>query len=299
MLKSYMADSRGAELSLGSMFDRRADAHVGPAAANVSRHGRINVRIFGVRGGVEQRRRRHDLPGLAVAALDHLQIQPCLLHLRAGRGGADALDGRDRALADRPHRQETGAYRRAVDMHGAGAALRYAAPELGAGETQDIAQHPQQGHVGRSIDIPHFAVYFQTDHDVPREGRQWFNCRALVEDYRTTEQNLPSGCDRIVAMHRPAWAWASRPAWTHDKIYKNSGFAPSRVAWYCALCATWFYAEWYDAAGLASGIRAVQRLQQGGDQIDGQWEHDGRTLFAGNVGQRLQIAQLQRRGLSR
>jgi len=68
--------------------------------------------------------------------------------LAAGRGGADALDGRDRALADRPHRQETGAYRHAVDMHGAGAALRYAAAELGAGETQDIAQRHSRGMSG-------------------------------------------------------------------------------------------------------------------------------------------------------
>src|SRR6267142_2840375 len=76
-------------------------------------------------------------------------------------------------------------------MHGAGAALGDAAPELGAGKPQDIAQRPQQGHVGRSIDIPHFAIYFQTDHVVPREGRQWFDCRALGRDYRATEQNLP------------------------------------------------------------------------------------------------------------
>jgi hypothetical protein len=52
-------------------------------------------------------------------------------------------------------------------MHGAGAALRYAAPELGAGKSQDIAQHPEQGHIGWSIDIPHFAVYPQTNHEVP------------------------------------------------------------------------------------------------------------------------------------
>jgi hypothetical protein len=55
-------------------------------------------------------------------------------------------------------------------MHGAGAALRYAAPELGAGESQDIAQHPEQGHIGWSIDIPHFAVYPQIDHEVPLDG---------------------------------------------------------------------------------------------------------------------------------
>src|SRR5471030_3122155 len=57
-------------LGLRGLFDRRADAHVRAAAANVSSHGRIDVGILRVRSGVEQGRCRHDLSGLAVAALD-------------------------------------------------------------------------------------------------------------------------------------------------------------------------------------------------------------------------------------
>lgn len=33
-------------------------------------------------------------------------------------------------------------------MHGAGTALGDAAAELGAGEAEQVAQHPEQGHVG-------------------------------------------------------------------------------------------------------------------------------------------------------
>src|SRR6267142_515817 len=118
-----IAESRCTELDSCGMFDRRPDTHVGAAPANVSRHGRIDVGVLRMRGGVEQSRRGHDLPRLAVAALDHLQVQPRFLHFGAGHGGAYAFDRCDCALADRPDGQETGAYRGTVHMHGAGSAL--------------------------------------------------------------------------------------------------------------------------------------------------------------------------------
>src|SRR5271165_2398866 len=161
--------SISAGLILCSMFDRLAYAHVGAAAADISRHGRIDIGIFRVRGAVEQGGCRHDLSGLAVAALDDLQVQPRLLYFGTGRGGAYAFDGGDCALSDRPHAQQTGAHRCAVHMHGAGAAQRHAASELGAGKSQNIAQYPQQRHVGRRIDIFRFAVDPQTNHWTPRQ----------------------------------------------------------------------------------------------------------------------------------
>ena len=41
----------------------------------------------------------------------------------------------------------------AVDVHGAGAALGDAAAELGAGQAERVAQHPQQRRVGLDIDL--------------------------------------------------------------------------------------------------------------------------------------------------
>src|SRR5262249_46658950 len=58
------------------MFDGVANPNIGPATADVSRHGGIDVGIFGVRNAVEQRRGGHDLTGLAVAALYDFQIEP-------------------------------------------------------------------------------------------------------------------------------------------------------------------------------------------------------------------------------
>src|SRR5882672_9115945 len=100
MVGSYMADFPGVELDPSGLFDRRADAHIGATAANIARHRRIDVGIFGMWRRLEQGCRRHDLPGLAVAALDHLDVQPGLLHPGPDRGGADAFDGRDGALSD-------------------------------------------------------------------------------------------------------------------------------------------------------------------------------------------------------
>src|SRR5580658_5100365 len=131
-------DTRKAKPSLCRMLDRLANAHVCAASANVSGHGRVDVGIVGMRGRVQQRSCGHDLSRLAVAALDDFQIEPGLLHLGAGCGGADCLDRRDGALADGSHGQQTGAHRRAVDVHRAGPALRDAAAEFGAGESQKI-----------------------------------------------------------------------------------------------------------------------------------------------------------------
>jgi hypothetical protein len=105
--------------------------------------------------------------------LDHLQIEPCLLHFGPHTGRADAFDGGDCALADRAHGQETGAHRRTVHMHGAGTALRDTASELGAGEPEDIAQYPEKRHIGRSIDIFYFVVDPQTDHVTLVSPRRW------------------------------------------------------------------------------------------------------------------------------
>ena len=75
------------------------------------------------------------------------------MHLGAGLGRADALDGGDGAIANRSDRQKTRAHRVAVDMHGAGATLRDAAAVFGARHAKHIAQHPQERGVTVDIDV--------------------------------------------------------------------------------------------------------------------------------------------------
>jgi hypothetical protein len=117
-----------------------------------------------VRSGVEQRGRRHDLSRLAIAALNDFQINPRLLHFRAVGCGADRLDRRDLSLTDRTDWRDAGADRLSVKVNRAGTAQRHAATELGPGHSEDIAQDPQQRHVGRDVDLAAFAIDDDSDH---------------------------------------------------------------------------------------------------------------------------------------
>ena len=76
------ADGRGS----GGLPDGGADAGVGAAAADVARHGVVDVAVGGMRVGGEERRRGHDLARLAVAALHHVEVEPGLLDLLRRRG---------------------------------------------------------------------------------------------------------------------------------------------------------------------------------------------------------------------
>src|SRR5262245_16251666 len=73
------ADVMTASLNLArSTLDGFADAHIGATPADIACHRRVDVRV--VRMGIagQQRSRRHDLPGLAVAALNYFEIKPSL-----------------------------------------------------------------------------------------------------------------------------------------------------------------------------------------------------------------------------
>jgi hypothetical protein len=74
--------------------------------------------------------------------LHDLEVEPRLLHLLTGLSMSDGLDGRNEASLDEPAGQDAGTDRPSVEMDGTGPALGDAASELGAGETEMIAQHP-------------------------------------------------------------------------------------------------------------------------------------------------------------
>ena len=98
--------------------------------------------------------------------------------------------------AARRHRRDAGAQRRAVEVHGAGAALGHAAAELGAGEAEQVAQHPEQRHVGRRVDFALGAVDGQF-HGFSRRGvragageqdrARTYDCHATKAGWRRQE----------------------------------------------------------------------------------------------------------------
>ena len=64
----------------GGAVDGAADAHIGAAAADIACHGRVDVGSVGLGRSLQERGRRHDLAGLAIAALRHVLGDPGLLH---------------------------------------------------------------------------------------------------------------------------------------------------------------------------------------------------------------------------
>src|SRR4029077_3602334 len=85
--------------------NRAADARVGPAAAYIPGHRFIDVFVRRVGFLAQQHRRAHDLPGLAIAALRNIQLDPGALQ-RVAQVGRNSLDGghlTPRRARDRRH----------------------------------------------------------------------------------------------------------------------------------------------------------------------------------------------------
>src|SRR4051794_26831884 len=143
------------------------DALIAAAAADVAGHRVPDLVMRRLRILRQERSCLHDLPGLAEAALRHVDLAPRLLHgMIAGR--MQALDGRDLAVCDVGHRRDAGARGLVVDHHGAGAAQRLAAAILRARQPELVAQIPQQRQARIAIPGLFLSVDFHLDHDCPR-----------------------------------------------------------------------------------------------------------------------------------
>src|SRR5580693_6981609 len=99
----------------------RMDALVAAATADIASHGIVDLLVTRSGGFREERRRLHDLPGLAIAALGYREIAPGDLH-RMLTLRIEALDRGHGLTRDVRHDDGAGADGLAVDMDGAGAA---------------------------------------------------------------------------------------------------------------------------------------------------------------------------------
>src|SRR5437879_6293459 len=156
-----------------------------------------------------QRRGRHDLARLAVAALHDLEVQPCPLHLLAGRRLPDRLDGGDLLPGRRGHRGDARADRLSVEVDGARPAERHAATKLRTGETDHITQHPEERHVRGHVHGVVLTVDAEGDHGRVLPLRLYVHCS---RDYF---MKSPTSCT-IRGDHPKVNAKASTPASTNS-----------------------------------------------------------------------------------
>src|SRR3989442_6172831 len=119
---------------LAHLLKRAAAADVGDSC--------VDVGIGWLRLVLQERRHRHDHPGLAVAALGHVVVDPRFLHLVQHAAVRQALYRGDAPAFGRGDREHAGADRLAVEVHRAGAAHRDAAAVLGAGEADLLPDSP-------------------------------------------------------------------------------------------------------------------------------------------------------------
>ena len=138
---------RSGSLILRRQMDGAADGLIGSAAANVVVHGFVDIGVGGLRGFGQQRGGRHDLPGLAIAALRHVFIGPGALH-RMAAIGREAFDGGDLLPATPDIGMVQERMRLAINVDRTGAAERHAATEFRSRDAERIAQDPEQGHRG-------------------------------------------------------------------------------------------------------------------------------------------------------
>src|ERR1700732_563115 len=125
-------------------FDRLADTYIGAAAAQISAHRPLDIRVRRLAVGLEECDRAHDLSALAVPALHDITCHPGVLHRAAHGIPSDALNGDDRPVTDQEHRQNTRACSDAGDVHRTSAAGTDSTPVFRAGHLELFTQDPQQ-----------------------------------------------------------------------------------------------------------------------------------------------------------
>src|SRR5437899_2508212 len=152
----------GSRSFLGRALDVAEDAWIGAAATNIPVHVPNDVVAAQILLACEQRSRLHNLSGLAVPALRHLQIHPGLLQ-RMVAIGRESFDGGDSLARYRRDRRLTGAHGETLQMYGTSAAHPGAATIFRAGKFEVLAHHPKQRCIWRDVNIRQLAVDGETE----------------------------------------------------------------------------------------------------------------------------------------
>ena len=116
-------------------------SQIGPAAAQISVHGRIDILVRRLGVLRQKRSRGHNLTGLTIAALRHVNLLPGYLQrVRTKRG--QSFDGGNGGMRRAAHRRQAGTNRLAGEMDGTGATLTNATTVLRSMKVKNIAEYP-------------------------------------------------------------------------------------------------------------------------------------------------------------
>src|SRR6266545_3966911 len=124
----------------GGLGDGGDHLRVARAPAEVTRDAVADLFLGGARILGEEGGGGHQHAGNAESALGHSVADEGVLKGVEVAVAAEALDGRDRMTAGLHGEHEAGRDRRAIEVHGAGAAVAGAAAFLGSGETELLAR---------------------------------------------------------------------------------------------------------------------------------------------------------------
>src|SRR4029077_14550051 len=151
---------------LRRLLDCHANALIGPATANIAGHGLVDIVIRGLGRLFEQCCGLHDLAWLAITALRHVQRTPGNLQLVIA-GWIETLDRGDLLAIGIREGSLAGAHRLAVQMDGARPTGCDSAAELRTGETEFIAQKPQEQHRRVAVEAPSLPINAKSEHVSP------------------------------------------------------------------------------------------------------------------------------------
>src|SRR5262245_15839201 len=128
----------------GRVSDRRDDAGIDAAAADIAIHEADDLLWRGMCVFIQQTHSRYDHPAGAVPALHSTSIQEGLLQRMQVTVYCKAFNGCNRLRTNVTHRGNARPRRFAVEQHGTSTALSFATAVLCSGQFQLVAQYAQQ-----------------------------------------------------------------------------------------------------------------------------------------------------------
>jgi hypothetical protein len=151
-------------------MDGSPDAWIRAAAADIPGHRFVDILIGGLGIFVEQHGGAHDLAGLAVAALRHVDFDPGALEWMR-KIVREAFDGGDMFAGHARQGGYARTYGLPFEMHGAGSAQSHPTAEFCASQSQGISNNPEQRSRRIVIHVYGFSIQEERSHERPPHSR--------------------------------------------------------------------------------------------------------------------------------